>query len=296
MKKIEAEGKTVNEAVESALKQLGLRRDQVEVQIIQEGSSGILGFGAKPARVKIVEKRWGAGAPNKSHPAPPRGHANGPAPRRSGDYPPAERPLPREEAPRRDPAPASARKEASSSPRGHRRPEAPRRPERSAAPKTGPLTAAQIEASCLASQELLKEILALMLFEGAQVSARWDAEQERVKAAIETGDHARLIGPEGRTLESLQFLITLMVGRRLGSPIAVQVDTQRYWESRENALLSEVRKGVETVRETGKPFRMPPMDAQLRRLIHRSLADNPDIVTSSEGDGAWRKIVLRPSK
>lgn len=278
MKEIETEGKTVNEAVESALERLGLRREQVEVQIIQEGSSGILGFGIKPARVKIVEKLWGSPA---SRGQSARGRGAAPAPRRSGDYPPAEA------APSTHQAPAAARPQKKSEPR--------RRAERPAASQPDPRRTVPAEAACSACQEILESLLSLMFFEDARFSARWDEEQERVKAAVETSEHKRLIGPEGRTLEALQFLITLMVGRRLGSPVAVQVDTQGYWEAREQAVLSEARKGVEVVRGTGKPFRMAPMDPQMRRLIHRSLAGDPDIVTSSEGDGAWRKIVLRPS-
>ncbi|MDX6770376.1 MAG: Jag N-terminal domain-containing protein, partial [Elusimicrobiota bacterium] len=62
MTPIEAEGKTVADAVEAALKQSGLRRDQVEVDVLQEPVAGVLGFGAKPARVRVTEKRWGPGS------------------------------------------------------------------------------------------------------------------------------------------------------------------------------------------------------------------------------------------
>jgi len=78
---LESEGKTVAEAVDSALKQLGLPREQVEVQILQEASSGILGFGAKPARVKITRKLWGTPTPSHDKPAPAADARRG-APRR----------------------------------------------------------------------------------------------------------------------------------------------------------------------------------------------------------------------
>lgn len=266
----------------------------MEVQILDEGFGGILGFGAKPARVKLVEKRWTAETSGTNHSGAPKSQArsNGPAPRRSGDYPPAERSFTRDEenrAPRKKEPRISAH-------HSQKKPAPARRHERPAGTKPPSLTSAQTEAACRKAEDLLKEILSLMLFEDARLEARWDAEQERVKVSIETADFKRLIGAEGKTLESLQLLATLIVGRRLGGPIAVQVDTQSYWETREKAILAEARKAADTVRATGKPFRLAPMDAQMRRLIHRSLADHPDIVTSSEGDGAWRKIVLRPSK
>ncbi|MDE2291667.1 MAG: Jag N-terminal domain-containing protein, partial [Elusimicrobia bacterium] len=71
MKEIECEGKTVTIAVEAGLKDIGLRRDQVEVQVIDEGSAGILGFGVKPARVLVREKRWGEGAAEAAPAATP---------------------------------------------------------------------------------------------------------------------------------------------------------------------------------------------------------------------------------
>lgn len=288
MKEIEMEAKTVAEAVELALKKLELRREQVEVQILQEPSSGFIGFGAKPARVRLTEKRWGASLP----PLDPR---RGPMPRRSGDYPPAELPSPSngrsERQPRRDPQPRRQSAPAKEKPQA--RPQT----QPSAARKEEPvLTQQQIDAASERSRELLGKILSLMGFEDATLELSWDPKQERLKADVRTADSRRLIGPEGRTLEALQFLVTLMVGRKLGAPVAVQVDCESFWAGRENAILSQALKGVESVRATGKPFRLEPMDAQMRRLIHRSLAGTPDIVTSSEGDGAWRKIVLRPAR
>lgn len=135
-----------------------------------------------------------------------------------------------------------------------------------------------------------------MLFTEVSVAARWDAEQERVKTNVKTPEADRLIGPGGETLEAMQFLMTLMVSRRLGSPVAVQVDTGDFWQKKENEVLSQALKGIENVRNTGKPFRLQPMEAPMRRLIHKSLANHPDIMTASEGDGPWRKIVLRPRK
>lgn len=325
MREIESEGKTVADAVDAALKQLGLRREQVEVLVLQEPSAGILGFGAKPARVKLSEKF--VGTERRAQPRPQgRGERGVGMPRRSGDYPPAE--LPSRPAPQ--PAPRSPREERRPSrdrgperggergrdrqgDRGRgrdqgrsrqgapqprqpaREPQAAPRPQAEQRPKPAPLTGAQTEAAVGRTQELLKQLLGLMLFEDAKVAASWDPKQERVKASVETAASKRLIGPEGRTLDSLQFLVTLIVGRRVGVPVAVQVDCEGYWASRENAILDEALKGVEAVKSTGKPVRLSPMDAQMRRLIHRSLADQPGITTSSEGDGAWRKIVLRPS-
>ncbi len=302
MQEMESEGKTVAEAVDAALRKMGLRRDQVEVLTLQEASGGFMGFGAKPARVKITEKRWGpqGQAPAaKRPPHTPSGRQG--APRRSGDFPPAHATPQQdraERAPRPERSPRTQRSSRSDRsqrpPRDPRPDQAPSRRHEAPQPRGAALTGEAAEAACLKAAALIKEVLALMAFEGAAVQAVWDSEQDRIKASIETPEATRLIGPDGRVLESLQFLVTLIMGRRLGSPVAVQVDANGYWQSKEDAVLADARKGVEEVRSTGKPFRMPPMDAHMRRLIHRSLAGHPDITTISEGDGAWRKIVLRP--
>lgn len=304
IEEMESEGKTVAEAVENALKKLGLPREQVEVQILQEASAGILGFGSKPARVKITRKHWGD-APQPQRPAPRAERNAGRS--RQGDRAHHARERGGHGAPSSPKGGARpAHKHADRSTPNHSRPPH-REPQRQhvAPHPTTPATppAAQEPAvpadpakACAATEEVLKELLGRMLFTDASISARWDSQQERVKTHVKTAESERLIGPEGKTLEALQFIMTLLVSRRMSSPVAVQVDTNDYWQKKENEVLSLALKGIENVRNTGKPFRMQPMDAPMRRLIHKSLANHPDIMTTSEGDGPWRKIVLRPRK
>jgi spoIIIJ-associated protein len=299
IEEMESEGKTVAEAVESALKQWGLPREQVEVQILQEASSGILGFGAKPARVKVTRKHWGTPTQQTERPAARGGRERqGPA-SKSSSRPPRQgraepRSEPRRETRRHAPAPVA---------RTPQHPPTPPRPRPEPVPQAAAHSELDVELppvdpakACATAEGILKELLGLMSFTDAGITTRWDPEQERVKTNIRTSESDRLIGLEGKTLESLQFLMTLMTSRRAGSPVAVQVDTNDYWQKKENEVLSQVLKGVEIVRNTGKPFRMQPMEPPMRRLVHKSLANHADIMTSSEGDGSWRKVVLRPRK
>lgn len=304
MDPIETEGKTVAEAVEAALRQCGLRRDQVEVDVIQEAVAGVLGFGSKPAKVRISEKRWGAGAPPPLPPKPaPRPERRDPSrsgrphhPERRGQPP---RPEPRREEPRREEPRREAprREEPRREPaRAEVRPPEPRRDERPRREEAAPLTAAQAQEACAKAQTLLTEVLRLMSVAAPTVAVSWDADMQRVKAVVESQDATLLVGRDGRVLESLQFLATLMLARGGANPIAVQVDALSYWEKKEQAVLDMARHGVESVRASGRPYRLEPMDASMRRLIHRSLASNPDVTTSSEGEGPWRKLVIRPKR
>ncbi|MDO8757014.1 MAG: RNA-binding cell elongation regulator Jag/EloR [Elusimicrobiota bacterium] len=283
MEPIESEGRTVKEAVDSALSKCGLRRDQVEITVIQEGSTGFMGMGAKPAKVRLTEKRWGPDSPAPSQRsvegALPRVNARArpPEPRRA----PAPKPAP---APQRAAAPIRA-VEPVRAPR-------PARADSSAPPK--PLSAAEAAENCGRSQALVLELLKLMGIAAPTATSSWDADLERVKITIESQDAPLLVGRDGRVLESLQFLATLMLSRGATAPLAVQIDALAYWEKREQAVLDAARAAAETVKATGKPVRMEPMDSSMRRLVHRTLSNSADVTTASEGEGAWRKLVIRP--
>jgi spoIIIJ-associated protein len=295
MQPIEKEGRDVAEAVDAALKQSGLRRDQVEVTVLEEGAAGFLGIGAKPARVRLTEKRWG---PDSPAPAPaPAKPVSAPRPARPPrPAPPPPRPFipaPTYVAPKPPPAPVRVEAPRPAAARSER--SAPR--ERDARrPSFRPSTPEEADAACAKAQQLVAELLRLMTIAAPAVTASWDADMERVKVVVESQDAPALVGRDGRVLESLQFLATLMMSRGAAAPIAVQVDALSYWEKREAAILDQARAAVETAKATGKPVRLEPMDSSMRRLIHRTLAAIPDVTTASEGEGAWRKIVVRPRK
>jgi len=144
------------------------------------------------------------------------------------------------------------------------------------------------------AEEVLKEILKWMDFGGAPVHVEWQAGQGRVRAEIHSEQGAILIGGDGRTLEALQFLTTLIVSQRMKAEVAVQVDCQGYWKRQEDRILEQVQKAVEQVKRAGRPYRMDPMNPVFRRLVHKTLQGHPEVETFSEGEGQWRKIVLKP--
>jgi len=312
MKEIEIEGKTVTMAVEKGLSELGLRRDQVEVEVLEQGSPGFLGIGVKPARVHIREKVWvPEGEARAEEPASgthpqgahqPRGPRPAREPREGRRSPPprSSRPQPRDRAPRSNDRRPESRgdgaPQARPAPRSEERPRVEPRPERPR-PQRGPEvppSEADIAKICESAQTVIKDILSLAGLGEAVVKCAWDPAQNRAKAEVETQEPGLLIGKAGKTLESLQFLVTVIVGRRTGVPTAIQVECQEYWKKVEEKILSELVRAVEDVKQTGRPFRMEPMEPALRRLVHRKLQDDPDVETASEGEGPWRKVVIRP--
>ena len=293
MEPIESEGRTVAEAVDAALKKSGLRRDQVEVAVLQEAASGFLGIGAKPARVSLTEKRWGPDSPAPS-PCTPR--AARPAPRPSAPprsaAPPRPVPLPRTLPPKPS-APSLSLNAPPPAPKPAVR-QPSRAPREKSSRASAPLSASAAQQACAKAQQLVEEMLKLMSIAAPTVSTSWDADMERVKAVVESQDAPQLVGHDGRVLESLQFLATLILSRGDADSTSVQVDALSYWEKKERAILDAALLSIESVKATGKPVRLEPMDASMRRLIHRTYASSPHITTSSEGEGPWRKIVIRP--
>lgn len=264
MKEIKTKGKTVTFAVEAGLTELGLRRDQVEVEVLDEGTTGFLGLGSKPAEVRLREKIWTGDAketPSNSKPTKLLGEDG-----------------------KRPDAPQRLERKASQPARTHR-------------PKTeSPEVVADPEKACAATTEVLREILALTGIKNPEVRCQWDKEQGRVMAEVDTEDSALIIGKGGRTIEALQFLVTVIVGRKTGAPTAIQVDTQGYWKKIEGKILEEVDSAIEEIKRTGKAYKFDPLEPSLRRLIHRKLANHSDVVTASEGEGPWRKVVIKPRR
>lgn len=235
-KEIQVEGRDVAQAVEKGLKELGLRRDQVEVTILSEGSGGFLGLGAKQAAVRIREKRWMGEEPH--HPQVPS---------------------------------------------NNRAPAAP--------VKASP---AEVQQAVETVKGALQEILNLTGLGQARVSAQWEDSQNRIKAEVDCEDSRLLIGKDGATLRALQLLVGLIVHKRNKTQIPVQVDVAGYRKNQEEKILGQIRGAVEEVKRTGRVYRLEPMDSSLRRLVHKALANNPEVETASEGEGSLRKVVIKP--
>lgn len=105
-----------------------------------------------------------------------------------------------------------------------------------------------------------------------------------------------LIGRRGETLRSLQFLLNLLVSRRVHAWPQLVVDVGNYRQRRQESLESLARRMAERVRQTGRPIMLEPMAAYERRIVHLALRDDKTIYTESSGEGENRKIVIYPAK
>ena len=141
------------------------------------------------------------------------------------------------------------------------------------------------------AQTILGNLLRLLEFEDARIETA--TADGQVYFQIVTADAARLIGRTSQTLDAIQFLLNRLLSRQYeDSPYCV-VDAEHYRERRREKLLADANTALERVRQTGQPWRMPPLNSMERRIIHQALKDCPDIHTQSEDEDAdGRKRVV----
>jgi spoIIIJ-associated protein len=105
-----------------------------------------------------------------------------------------------------------------------------------------------------------------------------------------------LIGRRGETLRSLQFMVNLLVSRKVQKWPQVVVDVGNYRQRRQESLEGLARRMAERVRQSGRPLTLEPMGAYERRIVHLALRPDPSVYTESTGEGENRKVVIYPAK
>ena len=121
--------------------------------------------------------------------------------------------------------------------------------------------------------------------------------ESKVYIEIESKSSSGLvIGRKGKTLESLQFMVNLIVNHKTGSEKKIILDIEDYREKREKALRKMSRDIAHKVIKTGRPWTLEPMNPFERRLIHLTLQNDTRVTTKSEGQGIYRKIKIIPTE
>jgi spoIIIJ-associated protein len=140
------------------------------------------------------------------------------------------------------------------------------------------------------AKNFLRDVLETM---GIKAEIKIKEEEDSIKISMTGPDMGILIGYRGETLDSLQYLISLVVNK--GHETAykrVVLDTENYRSKREDTLKRLAQKVAGTVRRTGKLIRLEPMNPYERRIIHSALQDDRYIKTHSEGDEPYRRVVI----
>lgn len=285
---IESRGATVEAAVAAGLLRLGLRRDQVTVTVLDEGSRGLLGIGSREAIVRLTPSPAPSAPAAKPPQPPPAARSSQPptAPKPPQPAPAvkAPEPQPHPVAPPR-PAPAEAPEQASFEDE-----------EAAPAPATTDELTEERETAIAVLSELLEKMRVPADARG-YLSEVDDVTGQRVNIIdIGGADLGVLIGPRGETLDALQFLGRLMVAHRLHRRANFVVDVEGYRQRRAQALTRLAERMADKARQRGEPITLEPMSAYERRIIHMALRDAPDVYTESSGEGKQRKVRIYPKK
>jgi len=266
----EFHGKSVEEATEAGLAALGLRRSQVEIEVLSRGSRGLLGFGAEDARVRITPI-----APKE--PAPPK-----PQPRPS---PPPEPVVTAKPEPKPVAKPAPERKPQ---PQPETRPAAPVQPAEDGEEDAGAV-ATQILQGMLERMDV-RAVVHVVDHEGVLD----EGQEPPLVLNIEGEDLGILIGRRGETLAAIQYLTRLMVNHRLHRWTNLVVDVEGYKARREEQLVRLAERMAERVVNSGRAVALEAMPARERRIVHIALRNHPTVTTQSVGEGDNRKVTIVP--
>lgn len=202
MRSIEISAKTVEDAVETALRELNVSRDDVSIEVLEEPSKGFFGIlGVKMAKVRVTLK---------------------------------EKP-------------------------------------------------AQI------AQKFLEDVCKAM---GMNVKVDVREEEDYLYLNISGSQLGILIGHRGETLDSLQYLTSLAVNRKIKQKVHVIIDVEKYRKRREQTLIKLAQRLAHKVKRTGNNVTLEPMNPHERKIIHTALQGDPSIYTYSEGEEPHRKVII----
>ena len=291
IKFIDVTGKTEDEAIQSALAQLKMDRDDVSVEILERAKAGFLGIGSAPARVRVSYDDGKAEevkpAEKPAAPKPEKKVEPASAPKAVPMYAPEV--LQKKE-------PRAAKEERSGRPaREERREHAPRA-ERAERPAPQPKPIVDLGEEC--HDEKSEQIRAFLkgLLEHMDSAAEvkvYESEKGRYKVFLEGEKLGALIGRRGETLDAIQQLTNYSINRGSEKNRArVQVDAENYREKREQSLERLAEKVAGKVTKYRRNVTLEPMNAYERHVIHTALQDTPSVTTFSIGTEPNRRVVV----
>jgi spoIIIJ-associated protein len=252
---IEVVGEDVEAAIEAGLRQLGVGRDAVGVEVMDDGSRGLFGLGARDARVRLTIKL-------PVEPEPP-------------------------------PEPIVAKAESDSLDRVDAPPAAEPTELALSVPEEEKRDQDEVARGVLLDLLALMGLGRAQVDVRYAEPAVGEKEPPLVLDVHGSGTDV-LIGRRGKTMAALQHITRLIVGREVEGRVHLVVDVGGFKARREKSLHRLARRTAEQARRTGRTVVLEPMPPHERRIIHLALRDHPDVVTESIGERDRRKVTIIP--
>lgn len=241
---------SIEEAIENGLEELGLPREAVDVEILDEGNKGLFGLGSRQARVLLIIKGTVGSASTQ-------------------DIGKSEEIF-------------SEEKPTVSKP--------------TSGDRITPIS--DEDQVLLVARDTVAELLDKMKVK-AEVTANYIEDDDYngrkpILVDIHGDDLSILIGRKAETLNALQYITSLIIGKELGRSVPLSVDVEGYRTRRQEQIKQLANRIANQVTQTGRSQSLEPMPASERRIIHIELRDHPEVYTESIGEGNRRKIVIYP--
>ena len=271
---IRVSAKTVDDAITEALIQLGVTSDRLEYEVIEKGSAGFLGIGMKQAVIEARRK---------------------PEPKEEKvEEPVVEEPVRVE--PKKveavQPQKAAAEKKADE-PQKAAFEKAVEKEVKEEVKKETKLVEVQPQ-TIEAVEDFLKNTMKAMDME---VELKTEIDQDGARCVDMSGEHMGiLIGKRGQTLDSLQYLANRVANKHQEGYVRVKLDTENYRARREETLRHLAKNIAHKVKRSRRPVALEPMNPYERRIIHSALQSDPYVMTHSEGEEPFRKVVITLKK
>ena len=211
----EFSAKTVDDAITAACQEYLVTSDKLDYEVVEEGSSGFLGIGSKPAVIKAKVS---------------------------------------EETPE-----------------------------------------TVKEDICEVAKNFLKEVFNAMDM-AVVVDVKYDEAENNMDVDLSGDDMGVLIGKRGQTLDSIQYLLSLVINKNMEDYIRVKVDTENYRQRRKETLENLAKNIAYKVKRTKRPVSLEPMNPYERRIIHSALQNDKYVTTHSEGEEPFRRVVVSMKK
>ena len=317
MKQFEAAAKTVEEAIELGLQELGVSIGDVDVLVVEEGSKGLFGlFGSRPAKVRLTVKA------SEEDPLSDLLEEKKPAkakknPEKKSEKKPEKKTEKKEEEPAAESKPAPEQKKAKkpAEKKPEKKPEdekteevsaesEEKEAEKKAKPEIKPME--KPEVTMIPSDELTEDspagiahafLMELTKLMGVDVTIDMGTDAEGNVYGYINGDTLGvLIGRRGETLDAVQYLTSLKVNRGREGYVRVTLDTENYRAKREDTLIRLANRMANRALRTGRKVSLEPMNPYERRIIHYALQQTEGVSTHSEGDEPNRHVVITQDK
>ncbi|MDE6221238.1 MAG: protein jag [Lachnospiraceae bacterium] len=238
MEYMEFKGKTKNDAITEACRHFSIPSNKLDYEVVDEGKTGFLGMGARPAVIKARVKEE-----SKEEVIEPVKLSE-------------------------EPIIASVRAAADQ------------------------VEDINVEA---VSKKFLSDVFAAMGI-SVEISTKYNDSLKTLEVDLSGDEMGVLIGKRGQTLDSLQYLISLVVNKGTSEYVRVKVDTENYRQRRRETLENLAKNIAYKVKRTRRPVSLEPMNPYERRIIHSALQNDRYVTTHSEGDEPFRRVVVTPKR